>query len=93
VFLYCFNNILNKNFKLIKSLKILLKYGNIVFWLIPTLGLNKIKIKLSIDFFCWLCRVFHCQHHCLLAYSYCLDPKCYVYDITVSTYVVYNTDV
>jgi hypothetical protein len=55
--------------------------------LIPTLSLNKIKIKLSIGFFCLSCRIVHCQCDCLLVYSHCPAPKCCVHDTTVSTYV------
>jgi hypothetical protein len=43
------------------------------------------------DFLCWSCWAFNCQCDCISAYGCYLDPKCCVYDTTVSTYVVYNT--
>jgi hypothetical protein len=62
-------------------------YSGYFLWLIPTLSLNKIKIKLSIALFCLSCRIFHCQCDCLLVQSQCLALKCCVYDTTLSTYV------
>jgi hypothetical protein len=48
----------------------------LIFFLVvdSTLSLN--KIKLSMDFHCLSCWAFHCQCDCIVAYGYCLDPKC-----------------
>jgi hypothetical protein len=41
--------------------------------------------------FSWSCWILYCQCDCISAYGYYLDPKYCVYNVTVFTYVVYNT--
>jgi hypothetical protein len=49
-------------------------YSAYSLWLVPTLSLNKIKIKLSTDFFCLSCRNTLClQSHLPRSDSNCAD--------------------